>query len=309
MWSDGVPPKVLAAPIMQNQSQFPSQGDSPLPVWQCGSYRLQFVRPAIMAIINVTPDSFSGDGLGGSADAALRQAEQALRDGATILDVGGESTRPGSASVPLKEELARVIPTVRALATLGVPVSVDTVKPEVMRESIVAGAAIINDINALREPGAVEAVAQSDAGVCLMHMQGQPRTMQQAPMYRDVAAEVVTFLQERVAAVMQAGVAAERISLDPGFGFGKTLEHNLELFRALPQLCNKGFPILVGVSRKTMIGAVTGRAVNERVMASVATAMLAAQKGAAILRVHDVAATRDALAMWAAIDLADATAY
>jgi dihydropteroate synthase len=258
-----------------------------------------------MAIINVTPDSFSGDGLNGSADAALRQAEQAIRDGATILDIGGESTRPGSESVPLKDELARVIPVVRALVSLGVPISVDTVKPEVMGEAIAAGAAIINDINALREPGAIEVVAQSDAGVCLMHMQGQPRTMQQEPVYRNVAEEVESFLRQQLAVVMQAGVAAERISLDPGFGFGKTLEHNLQLFRDLPQLCNKGFPVLVGVSRKTMIG----RAVNARMVASAAAAMLAAQKGAAVLRVHDVAATRDALAMWAAIDCADVTAY
>jgi dihydropteroate synthase len=262
-----------------------------------------------MAIINVTPDSFSGDGLNGSADAALRQAEQAIRDGATILDIGGESTRPGSESVPLKDELARVIPVVRALVSLGVPISVDTVKPEVMEEAIAAGAAIINDINALREPGAIEVVAQSDAGVCLMHMQGQPRTMQQEPVYRNVAEEVESFLRQQLAVVMQAGVAAERICLDPGFGFGKTLEHNLQLFRDLPQLCHKGFPVLVGVSRKTMIGAVTGRAVNARMVASAAAAMLAAQKGAAVLRVHDVAATRDALAMWAAIDCADVTAY
>jgi dihydropteroate synthase len=280
-----------------------------IPVWHCGPYRLQFARPAIMAIINVTPDSFSGDGLNGSADAALRQAEQAIREGAAILDVGGESTRPGSESVPLKDELERVIPVVRALASLGVPISVDTVKPEVMEEAIAAGAAIINDINALREPGAIEVVARSDAGVCLMHMQGQPRTMQQEPVYRNVIEEVESFLQQQLAIVMQAGVAAERISLDPGFGFGKTLEHNLQLFRDLPQLCNKGFPVLVGVSRKTMIGAVTGRAVNARMVASAAAAMLAAQKGAAILRVHDVAATRDALAMWAAIDCADVTAY
>ncbi|KAF7598441.1 MAG: dihydropteroate synthase [Candidatus Dactylopiibacterium carminicum] len=277
-----------------------------MPIWQCGRFRLSFERPAIMAIINVTPDSFSGDGLSGNVDAALRQAEQALSEGASILDVGGESTRPGSAAVSEAEELARVIPVVEALARLGVPVSVDTLKPAVMRESIRAGAAIINDINALREPGALEAVAASDAGVCLMHMQGEPRTMQQAPVYGDVVADVDAFLQTHAAAVLRAGVAAERICLDPGFGFGKTLAHNLALFRALPRFVAQPYPVLVGVSRKSMLGALTGREVGQRMPASITAAVLAAQRGAAILRVHDVAATRDALTVWAAIDDAEA---
>lgn len=272
------------------------------PAWQCGSYTLRFEQPVIMAIVNVTPDSFSGDGLNGSVDAALHSAELALREGAGILDVGGESTRPGSQSVSLQEELARVIPVVRALSRFGVPVSVDTVKPRVMQEAIDAGACIINDINALQQPGAIDVARASNAGVCLMHMQGQPRTMQLNPAYRNIADEVTRFLLQRVDLVRQAGIESNRICLDPGFGFGKTLEHNLELFRALSDLCEQEFPVLVGVSRKSMIGAVTGRPVEQRAVGSAVSAVLAAQRGAAILRVHDVAATRDALSMWAAID-------
>ncbi|MEN3113371.1 dihydropteroate synthase [Uliginosibacterium paludis] len=272
-----------------------------MPVWQCGRYRLSFARPAIMAIINVTPDSFSGDGVNGSVEAALRRAELALAEGAAILDVGGESTRPGSVPATLADELARVIPVVRALTAFDVPVSVDTTKPEVMAAAIAAGASIINDINALREPGAVEAVAATDAGVCIMHMQGQPRDMQRAPQYDDVVGSVDTFLRERVVVLQAAGVPAERISLDPGFGFGKTLAHNLALFRALPQFVAQGMPVLVGVSRKTMLGEITGRPVEARDVATAAASLLAAQHGAAILRVHDVASTRDALAMLVAL--------
>jgi dihydropteroate synthase len=289
--------------IHQDLSQFPSA------VWHCGRYTLQFDQPAIMAIINLTPDSFSGDGLRGSVDAAVRQAERALADGATILDIGGESSRPGAASVSVQEELARVVPVIKALAGFAVPISVDTVKPEVMAESLSAGASIINDINSLRAPGAMDVVRQSDAGVCLMHMQGEPRTMQQAPDYQDVVAEVEAFLLQHAAGLVSAGVDRCRIALDPGFGFGKTLAHNLALFRAIPRLNRHGYPQLIGVSRKAMIGAVTGRPVAERAVASVAAAMLAAQRGAAILRVHDVAATRDALAMWAAIELGRLNAY
>lgn len=272
------------------------------PIWQCGNYRLEFDSPVIMAIINLTPDSFSGDGLDGAVDGAMRRAEQALCEGAGILDIGGESTRPGSASVPLKEELARVIPAIRALRSFNVPISVDTVKPEVMAEAIAAGASIINDINALREPGAIEVVARSTAGVCLMHMQGEPRTMQQAPGYTDVVREVESFLEDRLATVRAAGIEQERICLDPGFGFGKSLAHNLTLFRSLPQLCGWALPVLVGVSRKTMLGEITGRSVGDRDVATAATSLLAAQRGASILRVHNVAATRDALALWDAID-------
>ncbi len=278
-------------------------------LWQCGRYRLDLTLPQIMAIINVTPDSFSGDGLRGSVDAAQRRAEQALAEGAGILDVGGESTRPGADAVSEAEELARVIPVVEALAAFGVPVSVDTLKPAVMREAIRAGAAIINDIKALRMPDAVEAVAASNVGVCLMHMQGEPRNMQQAPVYEDVVGEVACFLQQRAAELVQAGVTVERICLDPGFGFGKTLDHNLALFRALPQLAALPYPVLVGVSRKSMLGALTGREVAQRMPASVTAAVLAAQRGAGILRVHDVAATRDALAVWAGIELERSDAY
>lgn len=286
---------------MSASSAAPSPFVSSLPVWQCGRYRLSFARPAIMAIINVTPDSFSGDGVNGSVEAALRRAELALAEGAAILDVGGESTRPGSAPATLADELARVIPVVRALTAFDVPVSVDTTKPEVMAAAIAAGASIINDINALREPGAVEAVAATDAGVCIMHMQGQPRDMQRAPQYDNVVGSVDAFLRERVAVLQAAGVPAERISLDPGFGFGKTLAHNLALFRALPQFVAQGMPVLVGVSRKTMLGEITGRPVEARDVATAAASLLAAQHGAAILRVHDVASTRDALAMLAAL--------
>lgn len=255
-----------------------------------------------MAIINVTPDSFSGDGLNGSVDGARRRAEQALQEGSSILDVGGESTRPGSEAVPLKDELARVIPVVRALASLGVPISVDTVKPVVMAEVVAAGASIINDINALREPGAIDVIAQSTADVCLTHMQGQPRSMQHQPRYENVTEEVESFLADRLAAVIASGVSSDRIVLDPGFGFGKTLAQNLELFRSLPRLGELGLPLLVGMSRKSMLGEITGKPVIDRVAATVATSILAAQRGATCLRVHDVRSTMDALSIWRAIE-------
>lgn len=272
------------------------------PVWHCGHYRLSLEMPLIMAIINVTPDSFSGDGLSGSVQAAMEQAERAIQEGAKILDVGGESSRPGAESVSVKEELSRVIPVVEALSRLGVPVSVDTVKPEVMKAAIAAGASIINDINALRSPGALEVLADSEAGICLMHMQGEPRTMQEAPTYTDVLGEVDGFLCHQLARVASAGIARERVCLDPGFGFGKALSHNLELFRGISHLKKYGLPLLVGVSRKRMLGDLTGRDITERMPAGIAAAVLAAQRGASILRVHDVAATRDALAVWSAID-------
>ncbi|MCB1960523.1 MAG: dihydropteroate synthase [Rhodocyclaceae bacterium] len=258
-----------------------------------------------MAILNVTPDSFSGDGLLDRRDAILRRAEQAVREGAHMLDVGGESSRPGARSVSEQEELDRVIPVIEALSGGAVAVSVDTVKPVVMREAIRAGAALINDINALQADGAVEAVAGSAVGVCVMHMQGEPRTMQQAPNYADVVGEVAAALAARADVLERAGVARERIMLDPGFGFGKTLAHNLALFDALGRLSSR-YPVLAGVSRKSMLGAITGQPVEARLVASAVAAALAVQRGARWLRVHDVAATRDALAVLAALDPASA---
>lgn len=268
---------------------------------QCGRFRLDLSRPRIMAIVNVTPDSFSGDGLGHDLGAALARAEAAVEAGAELLDIGGESTRPGSDPVLEQEELDRVLPLVERLAGWPVPVSVDTVKPGVMRAAIAAGASMINDINAFRAPGAIDAVAGSEAALCVMHMQGEPKTMQAAPHYDDVVAEVASFLDARVAALRAAGVGDERLVLDPGFGFGKTLEHNLALLRELARLGRDGLPLLVGMSRKTMLGAITGRAVGERVPAGIAAALLAVERGARIVRTHDVTATRDALAVWMAL--------
>ena len=250
-----------------------------------------------MAIINVTPDSFSGPGYL-SRDAALRAAEQAIADGAEILDVGGESSRPGAVPVSEQEELDRVIPVVEALAPLNIPISVDTVKPAVMRESIRVGADMINDIAAFRVAGALEAVKDSKAALCVMHMQGEPRSMQANPWYADVVNEVADFLNQRVNELTQAGVSEERILLDPGFGFGKSFEHNQALFQALPLLCAESLPVLVGVSRKSMLGQITGRDVHQRGAASVSAALMAAQAGAAFVRVHDVAETVDALKVW-----------
>jgi dihydropteroate synthase len=266
----------------------------------CGAHRLKLDRPLVMGIVNCTPDSFSGDGLALDLERALAQGQAFIDAGADILDVGGESSRPGAAPVSEDEELRRVIPVVEALAVLGVPVSIDTVKPGVMRAALAAGASMINDINALREPGAMEAAAGSHAAVCLMHMQGSPGSMQDNPAYADVVAEVAAFLGERAEAARAAGIAEERIVVDPGFGFGKTAEHNLALLRDLDTLGVLGFPVLVGLSRKSVLGKLTGRPVTERVAASVAAALAAVVKGANIVRVHDVAATRDALAVWRA---------
>ncbi|OQA32258.1 MAG: Dihydropteroate synthase [Betaproteobacteria bacterium ADurb.Bin341] len=254
-----------------------------------------------MGIVNLTPDSFSGDGLAKDRGRAVAHAEALIAAGADLLDLGAESSRPGAQPTPLDEELERLLPVLEALKGCGVPLSVDTYKPVVMKAALAAGADLINDISGLSDPEALPAVAATSCGLCLMHMQGTPGTMQQQPAYADVVAEVAGFLAERVAACRQAGIADERLLLDPGFGFGKTLAHNLELFRHLPQL-GGGFPLLVGVSRKSMLGAITGKPVEERLAASVAAAVLAAQRGAAILRVHDVAATRDALAVWAAME-------
>ena len=251
-----------------------------------------------MGIINVTPDSFSDGGQFLDAQRAIAHGLQLRDDGADIVDVGGESTRPGAEPVPLDEELARVMPVVEALRREDVAVSVDTMKPEVMRRAIEAGCAMVNDVNAFRAPGAIDAVAGSDADIVVMHMLGTPQTMQRDPRYADVVAEVKQFLLDRARALEAAGVARERIALDPGFGFGKTLEHNKALFRALPELARLGYPLVAGVSRKRMIGELTGRALEERTAGSVAAALLAAQNGANVLRVHDVRETMDTLKTW-----------
>lgn len=272
------------------------------PVLQCGRFTLELNRPLIMGIVNVTGDSFSGDGLLGNAARAVEQGYRMKEEGAHILDIGGESSRPGAAPVSVQEELDRVIPVVEGLARCGLPLSVDTVKPEVMEAAIAAGADLINDINALRAPGALEAVAESKVAICLMHMQGEPGTMQADPQYEDVVAEVAAFLAKRVEACEAAGVDRRRIVLDPGFGFGKKLEHNVALLRCLPDTAVCGLPVLAGMSRKTMLGVLTGRPVHARVHGSVAAHLIAAQRGARILRVHDVAPLSDALAIWNAVE-------
>ncbi|MBI1989654.1 MAG: dihydropteroate synthase [Betaproteobacteria bacterium] len=268
---------------------------------QCGKFRLPLAHPLIMGVVNLTPDSFSDAGKFATPQAAVAQAHRLCDEGADIIDIGGESTRPGASGVTLEAERRRVLPVLEQLAAGPVPVSVDTQKPALMRDAIAAGASMINDINALLAPGAIAAVAASDVALCLMHKQGTPASMQVDPHYDDVVAEVLAFLSQRAEAVRAAGVAAERIVIDPGFGFGKTLEHNLELLRRLERFAAAGPAVLAGISRKSMLGRLTGRAVEERVYASVAAALIAAQKGARILRVHDVAATRDAIAVWRAV--------
>ena len=268
----------------------------------CSGKVLDLDSPVVMGILNVTPDSFSDGGRFVEREAAIRRALAMQAEGAAIIDVGGESTRPGSAGVGLQEELDRVIPVIEALhAELGIPVSVDTYKPEVMREAVVAGAGLINDVNALRAEGALDVAAVTRVPVCLMHMQGEPRTMQQAPRYGDVVGEVKNFLARRLAACAEAGVAAENILLDPGFGFGKSLAHNLELLRRLDRLLELGRPLLVGISRKSMLGALTGRETGKRMAASVAAAVLVVERGARIVRAHDVAATVDAIRITTAV--------
>ena len=251
--------------------------------------------PYIMGIINVTPDSFSDHGLYATTEKAIEHAERLIQEGADILDIGGESTRPGSLEVRVEEELRRVIPVVEILSLKNVPISVDTSKPEVMQAAINAGASIINDVNALQAPGAIEIVAKSNAMVCLMHMKGKPRSMQENPHYVDVVSEVKNFLQQRIDTANSSGIPCDRLIIDPGFGFGKTFEHNLELFRNIDQFTKMNIPVLVGLSRKSMLGKITGNDVDNRVHASVAAALLAVTKGAKILRVHDVKATKDAI--------------
>jgi dihydropteroate synthase len=271
---------------------------------QCGRFKLTFERPLVMGILNITPDSFSDGGKFATRDDALRQAERMIAEGADIIDIGGESTRPGAPPVPLDEELERVIPLIEQLRGVNVPLSVDTYKPEVMRHALSAGADLINDIWGFRMPGAIDAVRDSACGLCVMHMLGEPQTMQLGePAYEDVVSEVRHFLEERVATLQQAGIARERISVDPGFGFGKAVvEHNYALLAHLSDTAPQAvppYPILAGMSRKSMVGAVVGRPPAERVAGSIAAAVCAAERGAAILRVHDVAQTVDSLKIWA----------
>jgi len=256
----------------------------------------------IMGIVNVTPDSFSDGGCYATISQAKTHISQLIAEGADVLDIGGESTRPGSKPVSVNEELDRVMPVIEYAINQNALVSVDTTKPEVMQASIQAGISLVNDINALQTPGALEVVAASEVMVCLMHKQGQPDTMQDAPEYSDVINEVGAFLRQRAAAAALAGITATRIIIDPGFGFGKTLKHNLILLRQLDQFLSMNFPVLVGISRKSMLGAITGNAVDNRKYASIAAALIAADKGARILRVHDAKATRDALAVLEAVN-------
>ncbi len=270
-------------------------------ILNAGSHTIDLATPCVMGIVNVTADSFF-DGGRLDVDAAIDHARRMLDDGARIIDVGGESTRPGARAVDAEEELRRVLPVVAALARDGACVSIDTMKPAVMRAALDSGAAIINDVRALQAPGALDVAAASNATVCLMHMQGEPATMQHAPAYRDAVTEVRTFLARRAAACVDAGIGRDRIVIDPGFGFGKTVAHNVELLRGLDAFAALGYAVLVGLSRKSMLGAIAGRDVDERLAASVAAALAAAVRGARILRVHDVAATVDALAVWNAIE-------
>jgi dihydropteroate synthase len=265
--------------------------------WSVRGANLALSRPLMMGVVNITPDSFSDGGRFFEADRALAHARQLIDEGADIIDLGGESTRPGAAPVPPEEELRRVLPLVRALRDCGVPLSVDTSRPDVIRAALDAGAAIVNDVRALTEPGALDAAANSDCGIVLMHMRGAPRTMQTDPRYADVVGDVIEFLRQRRDTAVASGVARERIVLDPGFGFGKSVAHNYTLLKRLDALCALGQPVLAGLSRKSMLGAVSGRDVGARVFASVAAAVIAVERGARIVRVHDVAATRDALSV------------
>ncbi|MDP2031304.1 MAG: dihydropteroate synthase [Thiobacillus sp.] len=271
-------------------------------VLHAGSHRLSLARPLIMGIVNVTPDSFSDGGRLANAKAAIQHALKLKEEGAAILDVGGESTRPGADAVSVEEEMGRVLPVIKALVEQGCVVSVDTKKPEVMRAALDAGATMVNDVMALRAPGALEALVSSDAAVCLMHMQGEPQGMQQAPRYANVVDEVKQFLQGRVQACEAAGITRERLVIDPGFGFGKTLAHNLALLNHLAELVDLNVPVLVGLSRKTMLGLLTGRDVHTREFASVAAQLAAISRGARLIRVHNVSAMRDALAIWNAVE-------
>jgi dihydropteroate synthase len=269
----------------------------------CGQFKLDLTKPRVMGILNVTPDSFSDGGHYSQIDAAVQHALTLIDEGVDILDVGGESTRPNAIPVTLAQELDRVIPVIEALTAhqINIPISIDTYKPAVMRAAIAAGASIVNDVRALQEEGAIAAVANTEVGVCLMHMQGTPQTMQDNPHYVDVVEEVGAFLSVRVAHCQQAGIASNRLLIDPGFGFGKTRAHNITLIQQLDGLTQLGLPILVGLSRKSVLGQVTGNDVDARLHASVAAAVVSVMKGAHVVRVHDVKATVEALKVVAAI--------
>jgi len=280
----------------------PDSATAAFPVLRCGRYTFDLARPRVMGILNVTPNSFSDGGRYFNLPRALEHAKQMIRDGADIIDIGGESTRPGAVPVSVDDELARVLPLVEALAGSNIAVSVDTRKPQVMRQAIAAGASMINDVNALRAPDALETASSADVGVCLMHMQGEPRTMQNAPGYGNVVSEVRDFLVERAEACVDAGIARESIVLDPGYGFGKRLAHNLALIRDLPVFVATGYPVLMGVSRKSSLGEITGRAIDQRLAASLAAGLACVARGARLLRVHDVRETVDALKVWSAVE-------
>lgn len=266
--------------------------------FNCGKFTLDLTTPKVMGIVNVTPDSFSDGGKFSSTNLAIEHALKLVEEGASILDIGGESTRPNATPVSLQQELDRVIPVIEALASqVNIPVSIDTYKPQVMQAAIAAGASMVNDVRALQEDGALDVVAKSDVGVCLMHMQGTPLTMQQNPQYNDVVNDVKAFLQARLQASIGEGCRASNIALDPGFGFGKTREHNITLLQNLECFADLGQPLLVGLSRKSVLGQVTGNDVDARLYASIAASVIAAMKGAKILRVHDVKATVEALKM------------
>lgn len=274
---------------------------------QCGRYSLPMsgadFRPLVMGILNVTPDSFSDGGLHGSLDLAITHAENMIAEGVDIIDIGGESTRPGAPPVSLEEELRRIMPVIYALRDCGKPLSIDTRRPAVMRAAVDAGADMINDIEGFRAEGALAAISDTDCALCIMHMQGEPKTMQLNPHYEDVVVEVSAFLHERVRAAREAGIARNRLCIDPGFGFGKTTGHNLQLLTHIAQLqAGLQLPLLAGLSRKSMLGMITGRPVEQRMVASVSAALMATLHGARILRVHDVAETIDALKIWQAVE-------
>ena len=270
--------------------------------WLCGRFELSFERPLLMGIVNITPDSFSDGNHYLQADAAIAHAKQLIADGADILDIGAESTRPGAEPVALDEELRRLLPVIEGLRALNVPISVDTFKPAVMRAVLAAGADIINDIAGFRDPESIAAVAGTNCGLCVMHMQGEPRTMQQQPSYQDLHLEVKNFLSDRVQVLRSAGVAPQRIMLDPGLGFGKTVEHNYTLLRDLEKIQIDSYPWLIGLSRKSMIGHVVNKAPQQRLAGSLAGMLAAVSRGAAVLRVHDVAESADALNVWLAVE-------